>query len=461
MKQSAKINMTTGPILKQVTIFAVPIILGNILQQLYSTVDTLIIGNFCGSESLAAIGTAAYPVEFLLCIFMGLGNGTSILTGQCAGNGNMQRLRKVVSTALGFLYCCAIPITILGFFLTPVILRFMQVPTEAFDLAVSYTRIVFLGTLGNIGYNMNAGILRGVGNSRATLLFLIASCIVNIVLDLLFVVAFRMDVAGAALATAIAMYVSWLLSILYIRQKFPELEFSFLPKKIFKNELLSIIKIGLPLGLNNSLYSMGHIAMQIMSNAQGFLFVAAGSVVGKVSGLANVAITGFASGATTFAAQNKGAGNYARLKKGSHNIALFSAAITAVLCITVTIFSPFILGWFTDDTAVLELAILRLLQTLPFMWIYTIFATIMNYLNGMGVIRYTTIINILTLWAVRIPCAYIIARYINGYYIGIASTLSFIFGMTSMLLYYVFSPNWKEVKRLAAASPDKSKELTA
>jgi len=134
MQKNAKIDMTKGPILKQVTLFAVPIILGNILQQLYNTVDTLIIGNFCGSESLAAVGTSAYPVEILLCVFSGIGTGTSILVGQCTGNNNLSKLRKVVSTAIGFLYCCAIPISILGFFICPFILHIMQVPRKPLTL---------------------------------------------------------------------------------------------------------------------------------------------------------------------------------------------------------------------------------------------------------------------------------------------------------------------------------------
>jgi len=450
MQKNGKVDMTKGPILKQVTLFAVPIILGNILQQLYNTVDTLIIGNFCGSESLAAVGTSAYPVEILLCVFSGIGTGTSILVGQCTGNNNLSKLRKVVSTAIGFLYCCAIPISILGFLICPFILHIMQVPPEAFDLAVAYTRIVFCGTLGNMGYNMNAGILRGMGDSRSSLFFLIISCVVNIVLDLLLVVLLRMDTAGAALATAIAMVLSWIISIIYLKKKFPELEFSFLPKHIYKDELTSIIRIGLPLGLNSSLYSLGHIAMQTMSNTQGFLFMAAGSVANKVNNIANVAITGFASGATTFAAQNKGASNFLRLKKGNLNIALFSAGITAFLGILVTIFSPFLLRFFTPDPAVLELAVLRVRLVLPFMWTYAIFTTILHFVNGMGEIRYPTIINFLTLWAVRIPCAYMIVTYFNGYYLNLASTISFIFGMISMLCYYAFSPKWKEIKRLAA-----------
>ncbi len=202
-------DMTRGPIMKLIVLFALPICAGNILQQLYNTVDTLVIGNFCGTQSLAAVGTSGQPVELLLCIFMGMGTGVSILVAQFTGSGNLAMTQKAVTTSISFLYICGIPLSVLGVLLSPLILGLMAVPEDVWDYCMSYLNIIFLGTLGNMGYNMNAGILRGLGNSRASLLFLLISCIVNMVLDLLFVAGFHMDVAGAALATSIAMFCSW------------------------------------------------------------------------------------------------------------------------------------------------------------------------------------------------------------------------------------------------------------
>ena len=191
-------DMTQGPIMKRIVLFALPICAGNILQQLYNTVDTLVIGNFCGTQSLAAVGTSGQPVELLLCIFMGMGTGVSILVAQFTGSGNLAMTQKAVSTSISFLYICAIPLSVLGVLLSPLILGLMAVPEDVWEYCMSYLNIIFLGTLGNMGYNMNAGILRGLGNSRASLFFLLISCIVNVVLDLLFVAGFHMDVAGAA-----------------------------------------------------------------------------------------------------------------------------------------------------------------------------------------------------------------------------------------------------------------------
>ena len=441
--------MTQGPIMKLVLLFALPICVGNVLQQLYSTVDTLVIGNFCGSASLAAVGTSSQPVEMLLCIFLGIGSGVSILVSQYTGSGDLKSLKEITATATSFLYLSAVPLSILGLFIGPLLLRWMQVPEDAYSYSVSYIRIVFLGTLGNMGYNLNAGILRGLGDSRSSLLFLCISCIVNIVLDLLFVAGLGMDVSGAALATGMAMFASWFFSIAYIKRKYPELSFTLLPKKLNRKMLADIICVGLPLGLNNSIYSVGHILLQSLVNAQGSTFMAACSVATKVTGIANVAITSLSSAATTFSGQNLGAKNYIRLKRGSLQIPLFSGLITCTAGLIVTFFCRPILGLFTQDAAVLALAVRYVRIVLPFTWTYAVFNGIICFVNGIGEVRYPTIINILMLWAVRIPSAHLIAHFIDGQYIMACFPISFTFGMVSMFLYFL-TGRWKNIKQLAA-----------
>lgn len=448
MNKQKKIDMTQGSIVKLAILFALPICVGNLLQQLYNTVDTIVVGNYCGSESLAAVGTSAQPVELLLCIFLGLGTGVSILVSQCTGNGDTVKLKSVVATAITFLYICAIPLSILGLFIGPVILKIMQVPDDVYGQAVAYVNIIFLGTLGNMGYNMNAGILRGVGDSRSSLLFLMISCVVNIALDLVFVAVFHMDVTGVALATIIAMFCSWICSVIYIKKRYPELEFTWLPKKLDRVLLKEVVGVGLPLGLNNSLYSLGHIAMQAIINSQGSTFIAACAVAQKLTGLANMAITSLSSAATTFAGQNIGAKNYVRLKKGGLRIPFMSGAITCTAGILGTIFAPQILGLFTNDAAVLELAVHYIRIVLPFTWCYAVFNGIINYVNGMGKVRYTTIVNLLMLWAVRIPIGTAIPFFFDGKYCVACVPISFVFGMICMLMYF-FSKQWKEVCRLA------------
>ncbi|MBE5963646.1 MAG: MATE family efflux transporter [Lachnospira sp.] len=444
MSDTKKIDMTKGPILKLIIMFALPICAGNILQQLYGTVDTFIVGKFCSSISLAAVGTGTLPSELLLCIFIGIGSGVSILVSQCCGSGDTNRLNLIVSTATSFLYMAAVPVAILGFFLAPLLLKLLQVPTEAFDLCLSYVRIIFLGVLGNMGYNFNAGILRGMGDSRSSLIFLVISCIINIVLDFLFVVVFKLEVAGAALATVIAIYSSWIFSIVYIKHHYPSLNFTWLPKFVDKRSLNDIIKTGLPLGLNLSIYSVGHIAMQTLINMQGPIFIAACTLSSRIIELANIAIASLSSAASTFSGQNYGAKKYDRLKNGAVKLPLLSAGITFVASmLTLILYKP-ILGLFSNDTAVINAAAHNLFIMLPFCFTYAIFDTILFFANGLGKIRYSTIVNLLALWAVRIPSGYLIAHFVGGIYCVVCYPISYIFGMICMLFFFL-SKGWKDI----------------
>lgn len=437
--------MTTGPIMKKILLFAIPIILGNVLQQLYTTVDTLVIGNYCGKTSLAALGTSSQPVEVVLCIFMGIGTGVSILISQSIGSKDVDRIRRLCKTSIFFIYACGIPLSIIGYLAVPFILKYMGVPADAWDAALTYTRIIFLGTLGNLGYNMNAGILRGMGDSKASLWFLVVSCAANIVLDIVFIALLKMDVGGAALATIIAMFLSWFISIRYIKSKFQELHFPVFSSHFYSTELKKIIVIGLPIGLNNSLYSFGHMAMQTMINAQGSSFMAGLSVSGRITGCTSIAITALSSAATTFSGQNFGAQNITRLRQGYIKIPVISGIITLSFgLLFISIRMP-ILRLFSNDPEVLMYASRYVIVQLLSQWMFALFNGIMCFVNGVGLVKYTTVINLLMLWAVRIPAAYLIMRFFDGTFIMLSFPISFAFATFCMIGYYIFSPGWKAI----------------
>ncbi len=456
-RKRSKIDMTKGSIIQNVVLFAIPIVIGNILQQLYTTVDTLVVGHYCGDTSLAAVGTSAQPVEVLLCIFLGIGAGVSILVSQRIGAGDEKMVKELARTATSLVYMSGIPIAVLGFFAAPYILQFMGVPEDVWDAALMYTRIVFLGALGNIGYNMNAGILRGLGDSASSLWFLVVSCISNIILDLVLVAGLSMDVSGAAMATGIAMFLSWISSVLYIKRKFPELSFSFLPHGFDHACMKSIIAIGLPIGLNNSLFSFGHMAMQTLVNAQGYRFMAGASVAGRITGLTNVAITAVSAAASTFSGQNYGAENYDRLKAGYIKIPAINGIVTLGLGLAFISFRMPILRFFTQDETVLMYAGRYVVAVLLSQWCYAVFNSISNIVNGVGYVKYTTAINLLMLWAVRIPCAYLISRYFDGTYVMLCFPVSFAFGMLCMIGYYIFSPAWRNI--IAKADGNKDSDI--
>ncbi len=449
MNAKKKIDMTTGPIMGNIWLFAIPIVLGNILQYLYTTVDTLVIGRYCDYTAIAAVGTSSQPVEVLLCIFLGIGTGVSILISQHAGAGDKKGATDTCKTAVSFVYMCGIPISVLGWFAAPVILRFMGVPEDVWENVLLYTRIVLLGAVGNIGYNMNAGILRGIGDSKASLYFLMVSTVVNIVLDVTLVGGFKLGVAGVALATSSAMFLAWIVSIIYIKRRYPELEFTVLPRGVVKSELKTILSIGVPIGLNNSLFSFGHVALQTLINAQGSLFMAGWSIAGRVTGLANMAITGISSAATTYSGQNFGAGRIDRLRQGQTVIPVANGAVTLGFGIVFMLLRFPILSLFTQDQGVLAMAGRNVIIMLSGQWMYAVFNAISCIVNGTGRVKYTTVINLLMLWAVRVPSAYFIAHFIGGRYLPYCFPISFGFGMLCMIAYYIFSPSWKNLINLS------------
>ncbi len=440
-----KADMTRGPIMTGILLFALPIIAGNILQYLYTTVDTLVIGNYCDHTALAAVGTSSQPVEVLLCIFLGIGTGVCILISQHVGANNRRAISDTCRTAVSLVYFCGIPISILGWFISPLLLRIMNVPSDVWAQALLYTRIVLCSAMGNIGYNMNAGILRGIGDSRASLYFLIISCFANIILDIMLVARFHMGVSGVAAATGAAMYLAWIFSIFYIRTRYPNLGFTVFPKGIVRKEMNSILSIGLPIGLNNSLFSFGHVALQTLINSQGSLYMAAWSVSGRVNGIANMAITGISSAATTFSGQNYGAGRIDRLRRGQHIIPASSGAITLGFGLFFILIRMWILSCFTSDPEILNLAGRFVVIMLLSQWMYAVFNGISCIINGTGRVKYTTLINLMMLWVVRVPVAYLLSRYFGGRYIPYSFGISFAFGMLCMIGYYLFSRSWKEL----------------
>ena len=443
--RSKKIDMTQGSILFNVLLFAIPIIIGNVLQQTYTTVDTLVVSRNCTETALAAVGTSAQPVEVLLCIFLGIGAGVSIPIAQSSGAGDLDKVISISKTATSFVYLCGIPVTILGWFATPFILSLMRVPADVSGEAVLYTRIVLLGTIGNIGYNMNAGILRGLGDSIASLCFLVVSAVTNIALDIVFVAFFKLGVMGASLATMIALLLSWLVSMIYVKVKFPELEFTFLPRYYNKDDMKNILMIGLPIGLNNSLYSLGHMAMQVLVNSQGTEFMAGLAVGGRITGLSNITIVSMAASASTFAGQNYGARNYSRLREGYRKLPAFGGLITLMLGLVFVTLRYQVLRLFTDDEVVLMYAARFIVVLMLSQWSFAVFNCLCNILNGIGLVKYTTIVNLLMLWAVRIPAAYLISRFWDGRFVMVAFPISFVFGMVSMILYCNFSKSFRSI----------------
>jgi len=257
----------------------------------------------------------------------------------------------------------------------------------------------------------------------------------------------KLGVAGVAFATGIAMSLAWIVSIIYIIRKYPELEFTLFPRTVVKSELKKILSIGLPIGLNNSLFSFGHVALQTLINAEGSVFMAGWSIAGRVTGLANMAITGISSAATTYSGQNFGAGRIDRLRQGQVVIPFANGAITLGFGLIFILLRFPILGLFSGEADVLALAGRNVVIMLSCQWMYAVFNSISCIVNGTGRVKYTTFINLMMLWAVRIPSAYLISRLIDGRHLMFCFPISFGFGMLCMIAYFLFSPSWRALMK--------------
>ena len=265
VSEEVRVNgITDGVIWKELLKFSAPLLVGNLFQQLYNTVDSIVVGNFVGSDALAAVGSSMVIINMLIGLFMGISAGAGVLVSQYYGAKDERGVQGTMHTGLMSMFYCGIIITILGIVAAPWIVRAIGTPPQVEELSVLYLRIFFLGSIPLVIYNMGAGLLRAVGDSKRPLYFLIVACITNIVLDLVLVVVFHLGVAGVAIATGVAQAVSAIL-VMYVLMHDDDIYRVHLKKlKVQKNYLISIIRIGLPSGVQQSVISFSNIKAQIL-----------------------------------------------------------------------------------------------------------------------------------------------------------------------------------------------------
>ena len=325
-------DMTVGNPAKHIFLFGLPLLVGGFLQQLYNMVDSWVVGNYVGETALAAVGIG-FPVIFMFTsMFMGLSNGGTVVISQYYGAGKIDRVRDAVDTIYTSLIVAFLPLTILALVMVKPLLLILRVDEVASYEAWVYLMIVCAGLIGNIGYNTNAGILNGIGNSRTTLLFLAVSAVMNIVLDLVLVIYVGMGVAGVAVATMIAQTFSWLFGIFYINRKYPQIAihpFCFrFDKALFKQ----ILGIGLPAGLQMSLVSVGVMVVMSKVNTFGTSYTAAYNVGNKLDSMAFLAVQALTNSITAFVGQNIGANKPERVRVGVR----LAVTATVVWCVLMT-----------------------------------------------------------------------------------------------------------------------------
>lgn len=349
-------KLLEGPIWKGIVSFAIPLFLGNLFQQLYNTVDSLIVGNFLGSDALAAVSSSGSLIFLLVGFFNGIAMGAGVVISKYFGAKDYENLKKAVHTDVAFGLASGVILTVIGMLLAPQILVLMGTPKTVLPNSIVYFRTYFAGSLAFVMYNIVMGILQAVGDSKHPLYYLIFSSIVNVALDLLFVGVFHWGVGAAAAATAISQAASSLLCFIRLVRTKDVYQVNIREIRFHPHILKQIIHIGLPSGLQNSLISIGNIVVQTNINKFGVMAVAACGVYSKIEGFAFLPITCFAMSLTTFIGQNLGARQYDRAKKGARFAIICSVSLAELVGVIVFCLMPYFAAAFDNTPEVVAIA---------------------------------------------------------------------------------------------------------
>ncbi|MDR2900761.1 MAG: MATE family efflux transporter [Treponema sp.] len=340
-------DFTTGSITRQLLLFSLPMLLGNLFQQVYSMVDVIVVGRFVSGSALAAVGVATYVSNFLLAVLIGLTTGASVLVSQYYGAKQYQNVTRTVSTSIIFLTALSIVITILGIVFAPLLMRLLNATPDVIDDAVLYLRVVMIGMIFTIFFNMYTAYLRALGNSRGPLYILIICTFVNIALDLFFVLFFGMGVFGVALATVIAQGISALLCFFYSKKQAPLLDVSSL--HFDSSQMRLILKYGFPAAIQLSLVSMAQLSITRLINSFGTAAMAGITAAAKIDQIAILPVSNFAMALSTFVGQNIGASQEDRARKGLRSALVFMILLSVLISGILFVFAPQLITSFLGE----------------------------------------------------------------------------------------------------------------
>ncbi|MCC0702148.1 MATE family efflux transporter [Clostridioides sp. ES-S-0049-02] len=429
-------DLTTGHEGKSIFFFAMPMLIGSLFQQLYNTADSIIVGRFIGKEAMAAV-SGANPIMFLLvAMLMGVSLGFSILISQFYGSGDLKKVKATIDTTYILLFIGSILISVIGIVFGGPMLKLMNTPESVFNQSKLYLTIIFGGILFSAGYNSVSAILRGLGDSVTPLYFLIIATILNIVLDLIFIVVLKMGVEGVALATIMAQAVSFIISIIYLNKKHEVLKFKIkgivYDNKIFKDGL----RLGLPSGVQQMLFSIGNMALQFLVNGYGTSAMAAFGAGLRIENFISLPIMNLGSAVSTFVAQNIGAGENERVRKGIRESIKMALILAIVVVALILLFRENLISLFNTDKDVIKIGSSYLFIIGPFFLFIGTSFVLSSAMKGAGDSMFALMSSVVSLWLGRIPASYLFSRLFgtDGIWMGIP--FGWTLGLIVTVIYY-------------------------
>lgn len=441
-KNRSAVLLTEGPIWQKMIAFAIPIFLGNLFQQLYNTADSLIVGNFVGSQALAAVSSSGNLIFLMVGFFNGIAMGAGVVIARYYGAKKFDMVEKAVHTLVAFGLVAGVSLMILGMTFTPHILRWMGTPKDVLPNSVLYFRVYFAGSLGFVMYNVFVGILQSVGDSRHPLIYLIFSSLLNVTLDLIFIAGFHMGVGAAALATIISQFASAILCLVRLLRE--KSAYRVVPAKIrFHGMILrQIISNGLPAGVQNSIIALANVVVQSNINAFGPDAMAGCGSYAKIEGFGFLPITCFAMALTTFISQNLGARKYDRAKRGALFGILCSITIAEIIGITINLLAPRLIGLFNDEPQVIQFGVTQAKTVTLFYFLLALSHCLAGIFRGAGRAIVPMLVMMICWCAVRITYITVAVKLVP-----VIQTVFWAYPLTWSLssvifLIYFFKADW-------------------
>lgn len=438
-KKKYSMDMTTGALFPKILSFAFPLMVTGLLQIVYNAADIMVVGRFAGSVYLAAVGATATLVNLFLNLFLGLSMGSGVVVAKHIGAGDGASVHRAVHTAMLLALLSGIGIGILGLCVSKTALNLMGTPPEVINLSALYLRIFFLGTPANMIFNYGASILRATGDSKRPLYILTVTGILNVILNLVFVIIFNMNVVGVALATIISQYVS-AFCVLYILLNInSNIHLSLKKMRFYKDELRDIIRIGIPAGLQGSLFSLSNVVIQSSINSFGPAAIAGNTASGNIDSVMFTVCNAVSQTATTFTSQNLGAGQYKRIRRIYFNCIGISALISVIFGIALLLFGPQILMIFSTDTDVIDMGLIRLKLFAVTYIINSILDVTTGQMRGLGKSVIPMIVTMVGVCGLRVVWVYtVFARFRSMFILYFSYPVSwFITGVVLIIMYAI------------------------
>jgi putative MATE family efflux protein len=418
-------------------------VIGNVLQQLYNVVDSIIVGQFLGKEALAAVG-ASFPIFYALIAFViGIGSGATVIISQYFGARDYEKVRLAIGTTYIFVFLASIVLTLGGVWFSREIFTLLKVGEDVMPQAISYFTIYMSGLVVFFGFNSTASILRGLGDSKTPLLFLSISTVTNILLDLLFIVVFKWGIAGAAYATIASQGLAFIISVIYLNNKKHLIHFSRSTMKFDPGIFRQSLRIGLPTGFQQTFVALGMMALIRIINNFDTSVLAAYTAASRIDSLASMPAMNLASALSAFVGQNLGAGKINRIKKGLKMTLYMSGAISLVVMAVVILFGKSLIALFNSDTEVIGFGQQYLIIVSSFYLIFSTMFVIHGTLRGAGDTVVPMFITLISLWVVRIPLALLFSHHFGVAGIWWSIPAGWSIGLLGSFIYYQLG-YWKK-----------------